>query len=532
MELYFMVIAPILLSLLLYLLPLRASTALAGGVHAALLGAAVHLFWQTRFCRDTIVAQTGAEGLLQITLFCDLIASVFLVLVTFLFFCIFLYSFRKSAANRLYGFLLAVLEGLILLFFLSRDLFNLYVAIEISVVVCAILIMYKRESRSVYDGMVYLLLNIAGMLFFLLGIGLLYRQTGMLDILLIEERMTGMSLKEVALPYALIMTGVCMKCALFPLHFWLPHAHGTPGAPTEVSAVLSGLYVKGGIFLFIRMQQMFSGVIQTGQLFLWIGLSTAFAGIIMAVCQKDMKLILAYHTISQMGLIIAGLSMGSLHSTEGAMLHVVNHALFKSLLFLAAGVIIEKYGTRNVYEVRGVMRRIPIVGIAIAAGILGITGAPLFNGSISKYLIQKGGESLIVEMLLVLINFGTALSFVKFGKMLFGSEAGKREKTEVLSGCVLLVLSSLCLLTGIFAEPFSWLFFGRGLQIDLLSYLQKAAVWLVVIGAAWGFYKLVLSKIGCIRRGISFQVSFNTASLWVAVGFISVFGGTLLTSMI
>ena len=151
MELYFIVIAPILLSLLLYLLPLRASTVLAGGVHAALLGAAVSLFWRTRFCGDTIVAQTGAEGLLQITLFCDLIASVFLVLVTFLFFCIFLYSFRKSAANRLYGFLLTVLEGLILLFFLSRDLFNLYVAIEISVVVCAILIMYKRESRSVYD---------------------------------------------------------------------------------------------------------------------------------------------------------------------------------------------------------------------------------------------------------------------------------------------------------------------------------------------------------------------------------------------
>ena len=109
----------------------------------------------------------------------------------------------------------------------------------------------------------------------------------------------------------------------------------------------------------------------------------------MAVCQKDIKLILAYHTVSQVGLIVAGLCSGTSYGYSGAMLHIYNHALFKSLLFLAAGILIKQYGTRNVYEIRGVMRSLPAVGAACAAGILGITGAPFFNGSISKYFLMK-----------------------------------------------------------------------------------------------------------------------------------------------
>lgn len=571
MELYFMIIIPIFAALLLYLFPVRISYYITAGIYAALLGVSSHIFYRVRFGGELITAQTGAGGLLSIPLYCDLTAAVFLVLVTFLFFCLFLYTFRKSYADRLYSFLFTVLCGLVMLLFLSRDIFNLYVAIEVSVVVCSILIMFKRESRSMYDGLVYFILNTSGMLFFLLGIGLLYRQTGMLDLSLIEQGLQGYSKRELALPYACIMTGASLKCALVPVHFWLPHAHGTPGAPAEVSAVLSGIYIKGGIYLMIRMQTMFSGVFDTSEFFLWLGIVTAVAGIVMAVCQKDIKLILAYHTISQVGLIVAGLNLNSGYGVAGAMLHIINHAVFKSLLFLAAGVIIKHYGTRNVYKMKGVMKTLPFAGVAVAAGILGITGAPFFNGSISKYLIQKGGEVLVVEVLFYLINFGTALSFVKFGQILFGncrceagtepavrteptagkaSEAGKesaaskaaaagkapeagkmipvKESVSLTEAAVLITLSALCLATGILAEPFTELIFGTRMEIDPAAYLAKSGAWLLTIAAAYGFYRLVLSKIKRLKKGISFMPGLNAGCLWMLACFAANFLAALI----
>lgn len=535
MELYFLIMAPIFASLLIYLLPERVAFYLNALVHAAMFSVSVYLFRCVRFSQEVIVTRTGADQFLNMTLYCDLTTSVFLLLVTFLFFCVFVYSYKKSWANRLYSFLFAVLEGLILLFFLSRDLFNVYVAVEVATIVGTLLITFKRESRSIYDGLIYLLVNIAAMLFFLLGVGILYRQFGVLDMSVIKAQMAGVSDASMLLPFSLIMTGACLKCALFPFHFWLPYAHGTPGAPTAVSAILSGLYVKGGVYLMLRMQDMFSPAIGANELFLWMGIFTAIAGIVMAVCQKDVKLILAYHTVSQMGLIVAGLNMGNAYSASGAMLHIFNHAMFKTLLFLTSGVLIDMYKTRNVHNIRGLMSRSPLLGFAVIAGILGITGAPLFNGSISKYLIQSGGETLVIEVLLLIINFGTALSFVKFGEMLSGTpKEGHSPNVHKLlptSGAVITVLAIMCLVTGIFAQPVIFLLFGQSIAIDLTSYIVKGLVWLATMYAAYIFYQKVVAKIPRIKEGVSFHVGFNSVCMWLVSGFASIVAFTyLLTS--
>ena len=213
MELYFLIMAPIFASLLIYLLPERVAFYLNALVHAAMFSVSVYLFRCVRFSQEVIVTRTGADQFLNMTLYCDLTTSVFLLLVTFLFFCVFVYSYKKSWANRLYSFLFAVLEGLILLFFLSRDLFNVYVAVEVATIVGTLLITFKRESRSIYDGLIYLLVNIAAMLFFLLGVGILYRQFGVLDMSVIKAQMAGVSDASMLLPFSLIMTGACLKCA-------------------------------------------------------------------------------------------------------------------------------------------------------------------------------------------------------------------------------------------------------------------------------------------------------------------------------
>jgi multicomponent Na+:H+ antiporter subunit D len=124
-------------------------------------------------------------------------------------------------------------------------------------------------------------------------------------------------MKPLYLPYALILTAVCLKAALMPLFSWLPKAHGTPSAPSVVSAVLSGLYVKNGIYLFIRCQSAFQPI-DVSTFFLVAGAVTAIAGAVFAIAQSDIKLILSYHTVSQIGLIMVALNMGSETAAVGA----------------------------------------------------------------------------------------------------------------------------------------------------------------------------------------------------------------------
>lgn len=553
MELYLLIVMPIFASLLLFLIPGRVTTWLCTGIYGAVLALTLHLFWRVRFAGELITTKSSGS-FLGITLYCDLTAAVFLVLIAFIFLCVFIYTHSPGRTNKLFSFLMTVLEGLVMLIFLSRDLFNIYVAVEVATIVCAILIMYKKESRSIYDGLVYLLTSMTGMMFFLLGIGMIYRQFGVLDFDGVAAALAnfgngGASLAgnggsvltlagsagpvmpggsgglgmaggngSLALPYALIMTGVCLKCAMVPMHFWLPLAHGTPSALSGVSALLSGIYVKSGIYLFVRVQELFSPAVDTVAFFFWLGVITSIAGIIMAVCQSDIKLILAYHTISQLGLIMAGLSTGSPAAQAGAMLHIINHALFKSLLFLSAGLLVTAYGTRNVYKIRGVWKNMPAVGIAVAAGILGITGAPFFNGSISKYLLAQGGS--IADYAFLVINFGTALSFVKFGKMLFGE--GKPEKTAVgiRATAVVLILSALCLATGIFAGPMVRLIFEMNLEIGALGYVKKALIWAVSFLAAYLVYSKILSRIPRLKAGLDFNLNFNQMILCTGASFL------------
>lgn len=518
MELLLLIVLPICASLLLYIIPHKMTTYLSLIIYIAVFAVTLRLFYRVRFLGQVISTSQG-QGFLGITLYCDLTAAIFLVLVAFLFLCMFLFTNIRERTNKLYSFLFTVLEGLIMLIFLSHDLFNLYVAIEVSAIVCAILIMFKRESRSIYDGLVYLLSNIASMSFFLLGIGMIYRQTGVLDFDGITQAIRVCDPQTMILPFALLMTGTAFKCALFPMHFWLPLAHGTPGAPTAVSAILSGIYIKSGVYLFVRMQSLFSAAIDCTTFFFWIGVLTAIAGIIMAVCQSDMKLILAYHTVSQIGLIIAGLCSPEEKAQMGAMLHIINHALFKSLLFLAAGMLIARYGTRNIYQIRGVMRSAPLAGIAIIAGVLGITGAPFFNGSISKYFLAQTGTA-ITSICFLIINFGTILSFVKFGRVLFGEKRDINFKYDFWSTAVVITLSALCLLTGIFAAPLLKIVLNATLEISAIGYFQKTVIWLASFVLAELLYRKVLSHSKRLKAGIDVTLDFNAIILCTGMSFV------------
>jgi hydrogenase-4 component B len=198
----------------------------------------------------------------------------------------------------------------------------------------------------------------------------------------------------------LALVGFGVKAGCLPMHFWLPPAHAA--APSHVSALMSGIVIKTGIYGLLRVLLMLGGApVWWGWLVFGIGVGSAFLGVLWALAQHDVKRLLAYHSVENIGIILMGIGVGSLGASHGAravamlgfagaLLHTVNHALFKSLLFLGAGAVYRATGTRNMEELGGLARRMPYTWIGFAVGAAAIIGVPPFNGFVSEWLVYQG----------------------------------------------------------------------------------------------------------------------------------------------
>lgn len=520
-KLSLIILIPLLIAVISFLLPQKFAEKLIFAGQFFLLLSITRVFLSVRQHGDVIERIGGWADTVGITLRADILASAMILLSCFLFLMMLIFMHKKSYADSLFYFLFLSLQALMIGIFLSNDLFNIFVLVEAATLVVTLLILYKKGNPAVYDGLFYFLINAVAMSFFLLGLGMLYKKIGVVDFSAIESQLS--QLKDgqsMILPYSFLITAVSLKAAMMPLFSWLPKAHGAPSAPSVVSAILSGLYVKMGIYLFIRLQATFLPIIDTSQLFLIIGFITAIVGFLLALAQKDIKLILAYHTISQVGLIMIGLNMGSSQAYWGGLYHIMNHAIFKSTLFLTAGMIINEYKTRNLYEIKGVFRHMPLVGIATIISILGITGAPLFNGSISKYLIAAGSIESWIEYGLMLINLGTIVSFIKYSQMLFGNTQKKEPAhTQMRENIVVVTLSLFCFAGGIFGSQFIELLFNIDVSIKLLSYGVKTFLFLVSLILGIIIYYGLIRKKNFFARMNTFELGFNGACLSITLFF-------------
>ncbi len=487
------VLLPIAAGVVAYIIP-KMPARIFAVVCEIILSVSAVLLYQNVAQHGQVKNILGAENsVLGIMLVADMFKVMLVGLCIFLFFISFIYTMREDYFDKKFTMLFLILQGLLSGVFLSDDLFNIYVLLEVATVVVAILIMFKRDICSIYDGMIYIMSQVICMVFYLFGIGYMYKIFGVLSIEKISQMIMHVDKEQLILPFAFIMTAVCLKSAFFPLSSWLPRAHGTPSAPSAVSAILSGLYVKNGIYLFIVFFNLFSPSLGGTVFFTIISTLTAFCGFALAIIQTDIKLILAYHTVSQIGLIALGFCVPGEISQMGAMYHLVSHGLFKSLLFLCAGMIIKQYKTRDIREIHGVLKTMPLVGFATLIGVLGITGAPLFNGSISKYFIQYGAKGTPIELIINITNFGTVLSFVKYSHILFGKKmpAAKQDLFKKIAICT---LSVSCLLGGIFGVQFMNVFLGGNLYIDVWLYLEKFIIYIAFVLCAFLVYKLIISK--------------------------------------
>lgn len=491
---------------------------------------ASYLFYIVRTQGTLMDNMAGYPRPISITLYADRISIVLVWLTTLLFLGLLTYAYSGDYFNSQFGFLYLTLQSLIIGLFLSTDLFNIYVLLEVSTVVVAILIMFRKDRQAVYDGMIFLFVSVIGSGFWLFGVGMLYRTFGHLDLHALQEVITEVEDPQaLILPFAFILTTISLKIALFPLSSWLPKAYGTPSAPPVIPAILSGVYETTGLYLFIRLTAMFSEVIELNTFFLVVGFVTSIVGFVLAVSQNDLRLLLAYSTISQVGLMTIGFSFGTEASYWGSMYHMFAHSLFKTVLFLSVGVLSHHYKTRDIHKIRGVMKTLPVTGFAIIFGLLGITGAPLFNGSISKYMISYGSDSPYIQLLLNLINLGTLLYSMKFAAMLFGKNTQNEE--DIKSDAVhdvpqwtTFTFGILTLISGLFGNTLLEFLYGFDFTIYPGEYLEKSFIYLLLVLAAFALYrgwikeKDLFSKIGYI------ELSFNTMITAQVVYFIGLVG--------
>ncbi|MTI48468.1 complex I subunit 5 family protein [Sporosalibacterium faouarense] len=463
------------------------------------------------FIEKQILVLGGWEKTISISLRNDRLSISFIFLTILMWWLILVYCWEKRKSDFKFLFFLLFLEGAFLGLIQTNDMFNMFIFIEITTILSTILIIYKKDGYSVRAGLYYLLFNSIGMVFFLLGLIFIYTVTGSLNLDIISEKISLMGENSVVnLSYILIIAAVGVKSAFFPVYNWLPKAHGA--APASISALLSGLLVKGGVYAFIRFNQVFN-IDSLKEIFFIIGCITAISGVLFALSQKDIKQILAFHTISQIGIILMGLSSMTGKSYVGGVMHIFNHAIFKSLLFMGAGYIINVYGTRKITEIRGVFKNMPFISCLMIIGMLSITGAPLFNGLVSKTIIKYGlKDNGIKTIILYIINLGTGTSFIKMSQMFFGSFKVQKIKSYN-TGIAMVTLAIICIILGNFYLPFTNILFGDDFSTVKVVSISSLLNYIISIGLGYLIYKWIIEKdYKIIKRLRHLNISFETTN--------------------
>lgn len=363
----------------------------------------------------------GWRGPLGISLAVDGLSFFFSLIALGLGLLVIIYSIPEKRYGRTYYFLLLVSLSSMIGVIYTADIFNMYVFYELLSLAVYLLIAYPKTGVTLRASFNYLIMGGVGLSFFLLGVGFLYAMTGTLDMFHIAGRLPAAfdsSMQMVIMSFVLIATGMGIKIAVFPLHGWLPDAHSM--APTPVSALLSGVTVKIGIYCLIRVvysvfsTEMFL-LINSRNILLVLGVVSLLFGASMALAQKDLKRLLAYSTINQLGIVLIGLGIGTELGLTGALFHVLNHAIMKSTLFFCAGIMIAETGTREVQGFSGFGRKQPAITFAFVIASLGMIGIPPVNGFASKWLIClaaiETGYTFLVVIILIASTIAAAYYF-------------------------------------------------------------------------------------------------------------------------
>jgi formate hydrogenlyase subunit 3/multisubunit Na+/H+ antiporter MnhD subunit len=348
---------------------------------------------------------------------------------------------------------------------------------EVMAIASFFLVTFEHEKAEVRSaGLTYLVATHLGTAFLLAMFAILGRETGSLDFDSFSQ-VGALAPAAASVVFILAMIGFGAKAGFVPMHVWLPEAH--PAAPSHVSALMSGVMIKTGIYGILRVLTFLDTPLAWwGILLIGIGLTSGVLGVLFALAQHDLKRLLAYHSVENIGIIALGMGTGVLALSQGmsavavlgfagAILHVLNHAAFKGLLFLGAGSVLHATGHRDMDRQGGLLKRLPITGSTFLIGAAAISGLPPLNGFVSEFLIFLGalngvtGLDMVTSASLVAVIGGLGLigglaiaCFTKAFGVVFLGEPRTEQAASAHEGGLgfripMLVLASACVLIGV-----------------------------------------------------------------------------------
>lgn len=362
---------------------------------------------------------------------------------------------QRLAYHPLFHLLMMGIHGA----FLTGDIFNLFVFFEILLISSYALVAFAGEDYQLEASLKYATINLIASAVFLLAVGALYGIMGTLNMADL-----GLKIGELENPgplptiFLLFIAVFGVKASMFPFYFWLPDAHSS--APTPISAMLSGVLIKVGAYSILRISSVIFVPLkpEVQEWVLALAAVTMVVGACGALAQSDVKRLLAYSSVGQMGYIILGLGIGTPLALVSTLLFIVNHAIAKAMLFLMAGVVIDATGTRDMGRMGGLGRAMPWTAGAFMVGTMAIAGVPPLFGFFAKFLLIKAaletGHAFLAALAAVLAIATLWYLFAAWQQIFWCEESGRplHAPPRLMKGSGL-VLAGLILVGTIFLNP-------------------------------------------------------------------------------
>ncbi len=477
----------------------------------------------------------------------DWLSSIFMLLVATVSISAAIYSFgyvESQKGNRRKNLLVGLMSAFAFSMIMvpaSSTMFAFLFFWELMSLTSFLLVMFEHTKKETQKaGVFYFIMTQLSTVFLLIGFLSIYQVTGTFDITAVQ--LAGPSF---VLAFLALFLGFGIKAGIIPFHKWLPYAHSA--SPSNISALMSGVMIKIAVYGLIRfLLSVLSPELWCGVLILIVGSVSALLGVIYALKEHDIKRLLAYHSIENIGIIFIGIGLYVIFSAyelpalaalglAGALFHSVNHALFKSLLFLAAGSVVHATHTRNMEELGGLIKRMPKTALLFLIGAIAISALPPLNGFVSELMIfQAFLQSYAVPdplMVVLLITCMSALAltsalaaacFVKaFGITFLGLPRSEKAKNAVeVSQSMIIgpaILAGLCIILGIFS--YQILAFS-GNTLGMPDMLPIGIMLLFTYAVAWAFLRYTTSNASRVSMtwGCG-QPALNSRMQYTASGF-------------
>ena len=375
-----------------------------------------------------IVTQAGGwEAPLGISLVVDRLAAIMLVVSSLMLLVVLIYAIGQPGVERRHaGFhpIYLVLATGVSASFITGDLFNLFVAFEMMLAASYVLITLGGRPDQVRAGMTYVVTSLVASTLFITALALIYGATGTVNMADLATRMPELA-SGVRAGFSLLLLVVFgLKAALFPLYFWLPDSY--PTAPGPVTAIFAGLLTKVGVYAIVRTQTLiFPSDSQQGTVLLVVAGLTMALGVLGALAQDDMRRILSFHIVGQIGYMIFGLGLFTVAGVSAVVFYIVQTILVKTNLFLVAGLVDEHSGSSRVSQVGGIARSAPVIAAFFALPALSLAGIPPSSGFAGKFALVDAGvlsEQWPIVAVALVVSFLTLFSMTKVWAGMFWGE--------------------------------------------------------------------------------------------------------------